>query len=63
VKPLPKGHQSCLSPAFRYTPAASTNLARTFARIRRALKETEARDEAIAEEQQRVVAEMPQRKR
>ena len=31
---LPKGHTSILSPAFRYVPAASTDLAKTFARIR-----------------------------
>lgn len=32
---LPKGHRSCLDPAFRYTPAASTDVAATFARLRR----------------------------
>lgn len=32
---LPKGHVSILSPVFRYVPAASTDLAKTFARIRR----------------------------
>jgi hypothetical protein len=31
---LPKGHTSILSPAFKYVPAASTDLSRTFARIR-----------------------------
>jgi hypothetical protein len=31
---LPKGHISILSPAFRYVPAANTDLSRTFARIR-----------------------------
>lgn len=31
---LPKGHTSILSPAFKYVPAASTDLAKTFARIR-----------------------------
>lgn len=35
---LPKGHASCLSPAFRYIPAAGTDIAKTFARIRRQLK-------------------------
>jgi hypothetical protein len=35
---LPKGHVSCLSRGFRYTPAAGTDLAKTFARIRRQLK-------------------------
>ncbi len=32
--PLPKGHPSILSPAFKYVPSASTDLAKTFARIR-----------------------------
>jgi len=36
-KPLPKGHLSCLSEAFRYTPASNTNISKTFARIRRQL--------------------------
>ena len=31
---LPKGHTSILSPTFKYVPAADTDLARTFARIR-----------------------------
>jgi hypothetical protein len=35
---LPKGHVSCLSQGFRYTPAAGTDVAKTFARIRRQLK-------------------------
>jgi hypothetical protein len=33
-KLLPKGHASCLSQGFRYTPAVETNVAKTFARIR-----------------------------
>lgn len=37
-KVLPKGHLSCLSSAFRYTPATHTNIAHTFARIRRELR-------------------------
>ena len=37
-KLLPKGHVSCLSRGFRYTPAAGTDVAKTFARIRRQLK-------------------------
>lgn len=36
-KTLPKGHVSCLSKSFHYTPAASTNVAATFARIKREL--------------------------
>lgn len=55
MKPLPKGHRSCLSPGFKYTPAAATDIARTFARLRRAAKEAEARDQAIVEEAARVV--------
>ncbi len=31
---LPKGHTSILSPTFKYVPAANTDLAKTFARIR-----------------------------
>ena len=31
---LPKGHTSILSPQFKYVPAASTDLAATFERIR-----------------------------
>jgi hypothetical protein len=31
---LPKGHTSILSPAFKYVPAANTDLAKTFARLR-----------------------------
>lgn len=38
AKTLPKGHLSCLSNAFRYTPAAHTNVANTFARIARELE-------------------------
>jgi hypothetical protein len=42
TKTLPKGHVSCLSNAFQYTPAAHTNVANTFARINRELKVQEA---------------------
>ncbi|MET0679862.1 MAG: hypothetical protein ABWZ41_02595 [Burkholderiales bacterium] len=42
TKILPKGHVSCLSNAFRYTPALKTNVADTFARIHRELKLREA---------------------
>jgi hypothetical protein len=40
---LPKGHLSCLSSAFRYTPAVRTNIAETFVRIRQELQETAPR--------------------
>jgi hypothetical protein len=43
---LPKGHLSCLSSAFRYTPALQTNVANTFARIKRELS---ARNEECGE--------------
>jgi hypothetical protein len=36
--PLPKGHLSILSPGFRYVPAASTDIAKTFARFKRESK-------------------------
>jgi hypothetical protein len=45
-KILPKGHVSCLSNAFRYTPATHTNIANTFARIKRELSaKSEGRSE------------------
>jgi hypothetical protein len=31
---LPKGHVSCLSGSFKYTPAVKTDVAQTFARVR-----------------------------
>ncbi len=34
---LPKGHLSCLSESFRYVPASGTNVAKTFAKIKRRL--------------------------
>lgn len=34
IPQLPKGHMSILSPAFKYVPAASTDVAQTFARVR-----------------------------
>jgi hypothetical protein len=37
-KTLPKGHRSCLTEEFRYIPAASTDIARTFERVRRQLE-------------------------
>jgi hypothetical protein len=37
-KTLPKGHASCLAPGFKYTPSTHTDLAKTFARIKRRLK-------------------------
>jgi hypothetical protein len=40
-KTLPKGHVSCLTEGFRYTPAASTDVAKTFARIRQQLERQE----------------------
>jgi hypothetical protein len=33
---LPKGHQSLLSPTFKYVPAVQTDLSKTFARVRQA---------------------------
>jgi hypothetical protein len=38
---LPKGHLSCLSASFRYTPSSGTNIAKTFARIKRTLRPSE----------------------
>jgi hypothetical protein len=39
AKTLPKGHLSCLSDRFQYTPAHRTDVAQTLARIRRELAE------------------------
>jgi hypothetical protein len=54
-KTLPKGHVSCLSETFRYTPASNTNISKTFARVRRQL----ARPEQPATQN---VCVLPQRK-
>jgi len=43
-KTLPKGHVSCLSGTFKYTPALSTSVAKTFARIRAGQKPEGAED-------------------
>jgi hypothetical protein len=43
---LPKGHTSILSPAFKYVPAASTDLAKTFARLREQQHRSPARGTA-----------------
>jgi hypothetical protein len=45
-KTLPKGHASCLSSAFKYTPATHTDLGKTFARIRGQLKRPAENDQA-----------------
>jgi hypothetical protein len=45
-KALPKGHASCLSSEFKYTPAAHTDLGKTFARIRRQLRGQPEQDQA-----------------
>jgi hypothetical protein len=60
--PLPKGHRSCFDPAFRYIPASGTDVARTFARLRREAKQREAEAAAIAEEQARVVEPLDKRR-
>lgn len=38
---LPKGHQSCYSHAFKYTPAAATDVRKTFRRVREAMRKAE----------------------
>lgn len=45
-KTLPKGHASCLGSGFRYTPAVNTDLAKTFARIRRRQLKEAKREES-----------------
>ena len=52
---LPKGHLSCLSKTFRYTPAVCTNIAETFARIKRELEERETNDLAAPARTQSVI--------
>lgn len=49
AKSLPKGHRSCLDPAFRYYPAASTHIQRTFARIRREMAQEAKNAEEVAQ--------------
>ena len=44
TKTLPKGHVSCLSNTFRYTPASHTDLAKTFARLKREPRAQSERD-------------------
>jgi hypothetical protein len=64
VKPLvsrdyPLGH--LLNPATPYEPAARTDIARTFARLRREARQRDVQAAAIAEEQARVVAPITRR--
>jgi hypothetical protein len=60
MKSLPKGHTSILSPAFRYTPAASTDLRATFARVREQLA---ARDRENAREAEEKTVRLPGRRK
>jgi hypothetical protein len=46
-KTLPKGHVSCLTSQFKYTPSASTDLAKTFARIRRRARKDKGSAEPV----------------
>jgi hypothetical protein len=45
-KALPKGHTSCLSSEFKYTPAVHTDLVKTFARVQGQLKGQSKEDQA-----------------
>lgn len=47
--------KSILDPSYRYTNAANTNLEKTFARIRREMKEQKEREQANAAEARAVV--------
>ena len=46
---------SILNPSFRYTDSASTNIAKTFAKIRKQLAEEEKRKQAAEAERQEKV--------
>ena len=46
LKTLPKGHTSCLSLQFKYTPASHTNFEKTFARIKLQLRGESEEDRA-----------------
>jgi hypothetical protein len=46
MKKLPKGHKSVYDPSFKYTSASRTDIARTFARIKR---EQRANNEEVEE--------------
>ena len=46
---LPKGHISILSPAFKYVPAAATDIAKTFARMRGQHLQPQPRPFAVVE--------------
>lgn len=52
--------KSILDKSFAYTPSASTDLKKTFARIRREIREQKARE---ANEPMATVSPLPQRKR
>ena len=47
-KTLPKGHAHLLGEGFRYTPAVHTDLAKTFARIRKRQAKEEPKPDADA---------------
>ena len=55
-KVLPKGHASCYSKAFKYTPAASTDVAKTFAKARKRMEDQRKAEEKALEEQSHVVS-------
>jgi len=46
LKTLPKGHTSCLSSQFMYTPASRTDLRKTFARFKLQLRRQSEEDRA-----------------
>jgi len=63
-KVLPKGHTSILASSFRYVPACRTNIAETFARIRKDLaippdRTSEMIAAEVVEEQRRKVKRFP----
>lgn len=56
-KILPKGHLSCYAKGFRYKTAASTDVARTFARVRKRMEEERRASETERERNEAEVAE------
>lgn len=53
--------KSILDKSFKYVPSASTDISKTFARIRKELKEQKDREQANRAEAARVVTALPKK--